>query len=209
MPKLLKLDHSDFADRPIKILGSGGLSREITSALIRNGFSLSQIESVDLNKEADLPFNTLVILGMGSPEARSFCYKTNETRFVFPVFINAGADFGLNSEVGEGTTVASGCVITTDVHIDKGCYINIQVTIGHDSQIGEFSLINPGATISGGVKIGARVLIGANATVLDNIEIGEGATIGAGAVVTRNVAAGVTVVGVPARPIFRDTTKHI
>ena len=49
------------------------------------------------------------------------------------------------------------------------------------------------------VTIGADVWIGAGAIVLPGVSIGEGAIVGAGAVVTRDVAAGITVIGNPAR----------
>lgn len=49
------------------------------------------------------------------------------------------------------------------------------------------------------IRTGAS--IGANATILPGIEIGAGAMVGAGSVVTRSVAAGITVVGNPARDI--------
>lgn len=51
------------------------------------------------------------------------------------------------------------------------------------------------------VVIGADVHIGANATILPGVTIGDDAIVGAGAVVSRDVPAGVTVVGVPARPV--------
>ena len=59
----------------------------------------------------------------------------------------------------------------------------------------------PGAVLAGCVEVGAHATIGANATVLPRLRIGEGAVIGAGAAVTEDVAAGVTVAGVPARPL--------
>lgn len=49
--------------------------------------------------------------------------------------------------------------------------------------------------------VGDRVFLGAGAKVIGAITIGDDAVVGANAVVTRDVAPGVTVVGVPARPI--------
>lgn len=54
---------------------------------------------------------------------------------------------------------------------------------------------------TGPITIGDRVFIGQRAVVLGGVTIADGATIGANAVVTKDVAAGVTVVGIPARPV--------
>ena len=51
------------------------------------------------------------------------------------------------------------------------------------------------------VVLGNDIHVGANATILPGVTIGDNAVIGAGAVVTRDVPPGVTVVGVPAKPI--------
>ncbi len=53
----------------------------------------------------------------------------------------------------------------------------------------------------GRVKIGNRCWIGAGAVILKDVELGDGCVVGARAVVTRSVPPGVTVVGVPARPV--------
>jgi len=55
-----------------------------------------------------------------------------------------------------------------------------------------------GPTIEDGARIGGGV------TLLPGVTIGASAIVGAGSVVTRDVAAGVTVVGVPARPLERS-----
>jgi len=55
------------------------------------------------------------------------------------------------------------------------------------------------------VTLDAGVFIGTGATLLSHVHVGEGAVIGAGATVTRSVARGVTVAGVPARPLARKS----
>ena len=52
-----------------------------------------------------------------------------------------------------------------------------------------------------GIVISDHVWIGAGVRILDGVEIGPHAIVAAGSVVTKDVGAGVTVAGVPARPI--------
>jgi len=54
--------------------------------------------------------------------------------------------------------------------------------------------------------IESRCLIGTGATILQDIHIKSDVTIGAGAVVTKNIEKGVTVIGIPAKPL--DSVKR-
>jgi len=111
-------------------------------------------------------------------------------------------DFGANIRLGAGVFLNFNCVIL-DV---------VTVTIGDRTQIGPavqiYAADHPrdAATRRAGlefgrpVRIGADVWIGGGAILLPGVTIGDGAIIGAGSVVTRDVAAGVTVMGNPARP---------
>ena len=103
-------------------------------------------------------------------------------------------------QIGAGSSVGTGTVITTNVTIGEGCLVNINATIGHDCRIGDFCEIAPGVHISGNCHIGNMCSIGTGAVILPGIRIGNNCSIGAGAVVTKNVAAGLTVTGMPAKP---------
>jgi sugar O-acyltransferase (sialic acid O-acetyltransferase NeuD family) len=108
-------------------------------------------------------------------------------------------NYGTN--IGRGTIIMANTVTTNDVIIGTGCLINPNCTISHDTIIGDFVEVSPGVQITGNCVIGNLCNIGANATILPKVKLGNRVTVGAGAVVTKDVADGLTVVGIPAKPI--------
>jgi sugar O-acyltransferase (sialic acid O-acetyltransferase NeuD family) len=114
---------------------------------------------------------------------------------------------GRDVQIGEGTCLAPGSIVTTSSSIGRHCILNIKSSVSHDCIIGDFTNLNPGVTICGNVEIGVDCYIGAGATVIDKVTIGEGTVVGAGAVVTTDLPAGVTAVGVPARVLERVTIR--
>lgn len=94
------------------------------------------------------------------------------------------------------------------VVVEPGIYIaHGQVVIDGIVEIGAGTAIAPWVTVGlrggelQGPTIGHNVQIGTGAKLIGPIAVGDDATIGAGAIVVGDVAAGVTVAGVPARPV--------
>ncbi len=108
---------------------------------------------------------------------------------------------GSRVDLGEGTCLAPGTVVTTDVAIGRHSILNVRASVSHDCEIGDFCNINPGAVVCGDVQLGEGCYIGAGAVIRDKATIGEWTVIGAGAVVVSDIPPHSLAVGIPARPV--------
>lgn len=113
-------------------------------------------------------------------------------RFLTGIEIHPAAIIGRRLIIDHGM----GVVIGETARIGDDVYLYHQVTLGGTSSV-------PGKRHP---TVGNRVIVGAGAKVLGDILIGDGARIGSNAVVVHPVPDGVTVVGIPARPIEHDRT---
>lgn len=102
-------------------------------------------------------------------------------------------------EIGAGTYVAPGSIISPNATIGRHVIVNQRVSIGHDAVLEDFSQVCPGAQINGGCRIGRGALVGSNASIHQERVVGEYAVVGANAQVVRSVEPHTSVVGVPAR----------
>ena len=110
--------------------------------------------------------------------------------------------------VGIGTIICAGNILTTNITLGDHVQINLDCTIGHQMVMGDYTTLAPGVHVSGGVHFGRRVYVGTGAVMINGtaeapLIIGDDAVIGAGACVTKSVAEGLTVAGVPAKPLWR------
>jgi sugar O-acyltransferase (sialic acid O-acetyltransferase NeuD family) len=117
-----------------------------------------------------------------------------------PPIVHPSADVGIGVELGPGSVVLSHAHLSPLVRLGAHALVSYNASVGHDTNLGDHTSVMPNAAVSGDVTGGHRVLVGSGAVVREGIRIGDDARIGAGAVVVADVAAGLTVIGVPARP---------
>lgn len=191
------------------VLGAGGLAREMSQLarlLDPAGKTYGPVMLVDERDEPALygRGDLTCLMGIGRPTIRAVLAKRFSTAH-WPTLVHPWSAVSNETRLGRGVVMTAGVVSTTNVSVGDFTLINWNTTLGHDAAVGRYCVINPLTSISGGVVVEDGVLIGTGANVLEGVHIGSGATVGAGAVVTTDVAEGMTVVGVPARPLVKRT----
>ncbi|MDB5325360.1 MAG: sugar O-acyltransferase, sialic acid O-acetyltransferase NeuD family [Phycisphaerales bacterium] len=109
-----------------------------------------------------------------------------------------------SATLGRNVVVAAGAVVSVDASVGDGSIINTGAIVDHECIVGRHVHIAPGVRLAGRVAVGDFAFVGLGAMVIQCLTIGERATVGAGAMVRTDVGPGITVVGVPARPILRS-----
>lgn len=106
-----------------------------------------------------------------------------------------------HATTGPGTVILAGAIVNAFARLGVGCIINSGATVDHDCDLADGVHISPGSNLAGGVRVGKCAWIGIGASIREGIAIGQNVIVGAGAAVTADVPNGLTVVGVPAKPL--------
>lgn len=206
--------------KKIYIVGSGGFAREVAWLIEDineknptweimgfidenednigkelNGYKvLGNLEYLNKHEKA------YVTIAIGTGEVRkkiSDKIKKHE----FSILIHPSVMLSKFVNIGEGTIICAGSIITTNIDIGNHVIINLDCTVGHDVNLKNYTTILPSVNISGNVIVGERTMIGTGSAVIQGLSIGSDTIIGAGAIVVKNIPDNCTAVGNPARPI--------
>jgi sugar O-acyltransferase (sialic acid O-acetyltransferase NeuD family) len=194
------------------IIGAGGFGREVY-------WSLDFMERIDTvffvddkywdgKNDLILPLSNFnpkeyeVVIAVADPKDRFDMVQRlpKETKY-FTHIHKSVQILGDDIEIGEGSIICAGTIITTNVKLGKHTHLNLQTTIGHDCEIGNYFTTAPGAKISGNCKIYSCVYVGTNASIKEKLSIHSFTTIGSNAAVVKNIEESGTYVGVPSKKI--------
>jgi len=190
------------------IIGAGGFAREIQAAMGLSCKFFVDDEYYQENQDNILPLSQFdeneyeVVVAIGDPKDRSDMIQklpknTKYFTYIHPTVITLGNDI----EIGEGSIICAGCILTTNIKIGKHAHLNLQTTIGHDCRIGDHFTTAPGVKVSGNCKIGDMVYLGTNSSIKEKITVSKLTTIGSNATVVKDIQESGTYVGVPAKKI--------
>lgn len=200
----------------IAIIGSGGFAREVACLLHDLGRG-DQIVAFHEPDEVFRPRSLLgvavqpqsafdagwahAVVGIGNPRIREKVVNELPEGTEFATLIHPSAVLSKWVDLGEGSIICAGAVLTCQIAIGRHCHLNLNTTVGHDCILGDFCTVAPGANISGNVTFGQRVDVGTQAAFRQHLSLCDDVTIGMGAVVVRNIEEPGTYVGVPAKKV--------
>ena len=213
--------------KKIAIFGAGGFAREVLQIVLDlNDSSIDRtkwlpvgfivdpaylnatptVHNLPILKGIDwLKENTdvEVIIAIGAPAHRRRIanFIKTQTANKFATLIHPRAWVGRNVQIGAGSIICAGSLITTDISIGEHVHVNIGCTIGHDATLRDFVTLSPSVNVSGNVEIGQGVEAGTRSVLIPRANIGEWSILGAGTVVTKPLPSNVTAVGLPAKVI--------
>jgi sugar O-acyltransferase (sialic acid O-acetyltransferase NeuD family) len=190
------------------LIGAGGFAREIKAHIgdesmicfVDDNYYMGDIHTLPLSQFD--PNEYEVLIAIGDPRARYEVYSRlpKETKY-FTHIDKRAIILDSDVEIGEGSIVCAGCILTTNIKIGRHAHLNLQTTIGHDTIIGDFFTTAPGAKVSGNCTIYDLVYIGTNASIREKITIHSLATIGLNAGVVKDIIEPGVYGGTPCKKI--------
>lgn len=191
------------------LIGAGGFAREIKAHMgdstikcfVDDQFWKENHENIYPLSEFD-PNKYEVLVAIGDSKDRFDMIQRLPKETQYFTFIHPSAQLlDNNIEIGEGSIICAGCILTTNIKIGKHTHLNLQTTIGHDCEIGNYFTTAPGVKISGNCKIYDCVYVGTNASIKQKISIHSLSIIGMNAAVVKNIEEPGIYVGIPAKKI--------
>lgn len=200
------------------ILGAGGLGRELYTWMNQEAKYIDfAVDFFDDNPEVlsnhpsigkvngkineVSPNSPNLLLAIANPKFRELVYNLfSHSQFIS--YLSNRAVLAAVDSIPRGTIVFPLSVISCNVKLGFGIFINCGSQIGHDATIGNFCSIMANVDIGGGSQIGNRVFIGSGATILPGVRVCDDVLIGAGSVVIKSIRKPGTYFGNPAVKII-------
>lgn len=145
--------------------------------------------------------NTYCICAIGGAKTRKKIIEKMDGKVQFATVIDPTVQMSSSIEIGEGSIICAGTIITVDEKIGNHVIINLDCTIGHDDVLDDFVTLYPSVNVSGCCHLGECVEMGTGSQIIQGLSVGSGTIVGASACVVKDLPSEVTAVGCPAKVI--------
>ncbi len=141
-----------------------------------------------------------VALAVAAPETRRTLAETVlNGKCEFPVLVHPSVILSRAVNIGEGSIICAGSILTVEINIGRHVHINPGCTIGHEVTIEDYATLYPGVHVAGRVIVRTCASLGTGSQVVQGLEIGSHSFLGAGSVAISAVPPGVVAAGCPAQ----------
>jgi sugar O-acyltransferase (sialic acid O-acetyltransferase NeuD family) len=195
------------------IIGAGGFAREVqadyymTNKVELKLFVDDNYWQNGLYKLSDFnPQEQCAIIAVGSPADKKKILSKLPENTLFWTHISEKAyisDGAIYDNIGVGTIICAGTILTTNVKIGNYVHLNLNTTVGHDTVIGDYVTTAPSVSISGNVTVGKSVYFGTNCAVREKLTICDDVILGLNSGVVKNITESGLYIGTPAVKIIK------
>lgn len=204
------------------IFGSGGGGNEILSfiqndkkselkhvLLIDEKKYIKNKKATSINEFIRIKKEKFLTISLQNPFERKKIYNKFKNYKYFNVRHSTSIVMN-NSKIKEGYILYPFSVISNNTKIGKLFHLNYFSAVGHDCVIGDFVSFGPNVICCGNVKIKNNVLIGGGSIIRpgkinSKLIIGNNVTVAMGSVVFDSIPDNCTVMGNPAKIIFKNS----
>ena len=202
---------------PVAIIGAGGHCHVVVSIICatmgeqyvegiyddRKEIQGSIVCGKTVKKTSEIIGNNWAVVAIGSNIAREKVVKRFASSLRWATLVHPTAWICKDVKIGAGSVVCAGAIVQPGASVGAHVILNTGCRVDHHCKISEYVHIAPSSTLCGNVCVKAKSFVGAGSVVRQGIVIERESVIGCGSVVVKNVSAGLTVIGVPSRPIAK------
>ncbi len=216
-------------ERPTVLIGASGIALEVIAAITSSRHPLpSAILDDDPSRMGEIlngvkveggidsieryPTAQLVICVGSGTSRRALAQRLTRCNVGpdrYRTIVHPRASVESDCVIGTGSIVLAGVVVTANVRIGAHVVAMPNVVATHDCVIDDFATVCAGVVLGGGVRIGEAAYLGMNASVRQNLSVGTEAVLGMGSVLLQTMPPDSTWVGVPARPLRKQSSYHV
>ena len=206
------------------IIGAGGFGKEVFTIIKQNlmcytsrhywmedyvcfmvddeYYNESEIFGVKVIPKSEFdPYKYNLVVAIGDPVERKNIIESLPDDVSFTSIVHHTAIMGDLVEIGEGSIITAGVIVTCDVKIGKHAHLNLHTTIGHDCVIGDYFTTAPAVNISGKCKIGDCVYFGTTSAIREKLTVVDNVTVGMGGIVVKDVLESGVYIGNPLKKL--------
>ncbi len=146
--------------------------------------------------------NDVFVCAVGDPAMKKkLCGILLEKGAQFTNVIHPSVIITDTSSLGNGVILCPNVTVSCNTRLGNFVSINVASIISHDVVIEDYCQLSNLCDLTGKTYLEEGVFLGSHASILPGVRVGAWSKVGAGSIVLSDVKSGITVIGIPARPL--------